>query len=54
VPAIKKTDNNIRYGGGAIISSDVKSHANDPFVIKKTEAAKIAVSKLVLPGTKNK
>jgi hypothetical protein len=54
MPAIKKADNNIRYGGGATISSSVKSHANDPFFVKKAEEAKIAVSKLVLPGTKNK
>ena len=52
MPAINKTYNNIRYGGGATISSNVKSHANDPFVVKKTEAAKIAVGKLVLPATK--
>ena len=54
MPAIKKTDSNIRYGGGAVVSTSVKSHANDPFVIKKTEEAKIAVSKLTLPGTAKK
>lgn len=54
MPAIKKADSNIRYGGGAIVSSAVQSHANDPFVVKKNEEAKIAVSKLVLPGSKKK
>lgn len=54
MPAIKKANNNISYGGGAIISSDVKSHANDPFFVKKAKEAKIAVSKLVLPGTEKK
>ncbi len=54
MPAIKKADNNISYGGGAIVSSSVKTHANDPFFVKKVEEAKIAVSKLVLPGTKKK
>ena len=54
MPPIKKKDNNITYGGGAIISSDVKSHANDPFVVKKAEEAKIAVSKLAWPETMKK
>ncbi len=54
MPVVKKADNNISYGGGAIVSSDIKSHANDPFFVKKAEEAKIAVSKLVLPETKKK
>jgi hypothetical protein len=54
MPAIKKADSNIRYGGGAIVVSGLKSHANDPFVVKKNEEAKAAVGKLVLPGTKKK
>ena len=54
MPAIKKTKSNTSYGGGAIVASDVKSYANDPFIIKKNEEAKIAVSKLVLPGAKKK
>ena len=52
MPAIKKADSNISYGEGAIVTSSLKSHANDPFFIKKAEEAKVAVSKLVLPGTK--
>lgn len=53
MPAIKKADSsNISYGGGAIVNSSLKSHADDPFFIKKAEEAKVAVSKLVLPGTK--
>lgn len=54
MPAIKKADNNIRYGDSAVVSDSVKSHANDPFVVKKNEEAKKAVSKLTLPGSKKK
>lgn len=32
MPAIKKKDNNIGYGGGVIVNSSIKSHANDPFL----------------------
>jgi len=54
MPVIKKTDSNIRYGGGAIVVPGLESHANDPFVVKKNEEAKLAVSKLVLPVSKKK
>jgi hypothetical protein len=29
--SIKKTDNNIKYGPGATVVKNMKSHANDPF-----------------------
>jgi len=54
MPATKKVDNNIRYGGGAIIDESLKSHANDPFVIKKAEQAKAILSKIVLPQIEKK
>ena len=55
MPAFKKADdNNIRYGEGATVVKGLKSHANDPFFVKKNEEARIAVSKLTLPGTKKK
>ena len=54
MPAIKKEKRNISYGGGAIMSSNVKSYANDPVIIKKNEEARIAVSKLTLAGTEKK
>jgi hypothetical protein len=54
MPAIKKAKSNISYGGGAIVSNDVKSYANDPFIVKKNEEARVAVSKLTLPGIKKK
>jgi hypothetical protein len=54
MPTIKKAKSNISYGGSAIVSSDVKSYANDPLIVKKNEEVKIAVNKLTLPGTKKK
>lgn len=54
MPAIKKAKGNISYGGGVIVSSDVKSHANDPVIAKKNEEARVAVSKLTLPVTEKK
>ena len=50
----KKKDNNISYSGGAVVISDMKSHADDPFFVKKADEARVAVSKLVLPGEKKK
>lgn len=54
MPVIKKAKSNISYGGGANLSSDVKSYENDPVIVKKNESARIAVSKLILPGTRKK
>ncbi len=54
MPAVKKAKSNISYGGGAIVSSDIKSYANDPLIVKKDEEARIAVSKLTLPRTNKK
>jgi|GEM_PF-2676675 len=54
MPAIKKAKSNITYGGGAIVSGNVKNYVNDPVIAKKNEEARIAVSKLTLPGTKRK
>lgn len=54
MPAIKKAKSNISYGGGAIVSSNIKNYANDPLIVKKNEEARIAVSKLILPETEKK
>lgn len=54
MPTIKKADNNIIYNGGAIIDKSLKSHANDPLVIKKAEQAKALLSKITLPGIEKK
>jgi hypothetical protein len=49
MPAIKKTTTEKGYGK-AIVDSDLKSHANDPFVLKKVADAKEALGKIKLPG----
>ena len=40
--------------GDVIVTDNVKSHANDPFFVKKVEDAKKALSKITLPGNKGK
>jgi hypothetical protein len=45
----------IKKGHGDVIKVDnVKSHATDPFFVKKVEDAKKALSKITLPGNKGK
>ena len=53
MPAIKKQANESQHGG-AIIDNSIKTHANDPFVLKKVEKAKQMVDKYGLPGDKKK
>jgi len=50
--ATEKKANTEKGYSGAILSNNIKSHANDPFFVKKAEEAKIAVSKIVLPERK--
>ena len=50
---IKKQDNEKVYGR-AILSNSVKSHANDPFFIKKANEAKEDLNKITLPENKKK
>ena len=45
----KKTNNNIKYGLGATVVKNMKSHADDPFFVKKAEDAKAFISKVVFP-----
>jgi len=40
--------------GDVIVIDNVKSHANDPFFVKKVEDAKKALNKITLPGNKSK
>jgi len=40
--------------GDVIVVDNVKSHANDPFFVKKVEDAKKALSKITLPENKRK
>jgi hypothetical protein len=53
MPVVKKAV--IEKGDSDVIVIDnVKSHANDPFFVKKVEDAKKALSKITLPGNKGK
>jgi len=54
MPAIEKKQTIIKGFGPGIVSSDVKSHANDPFVIKKVKEAAETIQRVGLPGQKKK
>jgi hypothetical protein len=55
MPAIKKASANENgYYGNAIVSDKVKDHGNDPFVVKKVEAAKAFLDKNGLNGLPDK
>ncbi|MBD1362916.1 hypothetical protein IDJ77_03760 [Mucilaginibacter sp. ZT4R22] len=47
--ATNKENNNIRYDGHVTVVKDLKSHANDPFVLKKLEEANAIMSKVKFP-----
>jgi len=51
MPAIEKKSTIIKGFRAGNVSSDVKSHSNDPFVIKKVEEA---IERVGLPGEKKK
>ena len=53
MPAIKKQVNEGQHGR-AIIDDSIKSHANDPLVLKKVERAKQMVDQYGLPGDNKK
>jgi hypothetical protein len=53
MPAIKKQVNEGQHGR-AIVDNSIKSHANDPLVLKKVERAKQMVDKYGVPGDKKK
>ena len=48
MPIVRKVES-VKKHGSAIISDKVKSHANDPFFIKKLEAAKATLINIALP-----
>jgi hypothetical protein len=52
MPAVKKATNE-RDHGNAVVSSKVKSYANEPYFVKKTEEAKATIGKVGLPKTGN-
>ena len=51
---LKKSQAIIKGFGPGIVSDDVKSHANDPFVLKKVEEATKTLQRVGLPEKKNK
>jgi hypothetical protein len=53
VSVIKKELNETHHSD-VIVDNSVKSHANDPYVLKKVEKAKQMVNKYGLPGDKKK
>jgi hypothetical protein len=40
------------FGGRAIVSKEIKSHSNDPFVVKKVEEAKAFFKRAGFPKVK--
>lgn len=54
MPANKKAKRNVTYSGRATVVNNLKSHADDPCIVKMNEEARIAVSKLILPETAKK
>jgi len=52
MPVIKKET--IKGPGRAIVSDKVRSHASDPFFVKKNEEAREALSKMDLSSLKRK
>ncbi|WP_192910094.1 hypothetical protein [Mucilaginibacter ginsenosidivorax] len=49
MPAIVKNTSKEKTPGH-VVNSEVKSHANDPFVLKKVEKAKETLKNAGLPG----
>lgn len=47
--ATNKENSNIRYDGYVTVVKNLRSHANDPYVLKKLEQAKAIMSKVVIP-----
>ncbi|WP_184546925.1 hypothetical protein [Mucilaginibacter sp. FT3.2] len=50
---IKKVVDEKNYSS-AVINNNMKSHADDPFFLKKVEEAREAVRKITLPGSKKR
>ncbi|MDP9076991.1 MAG: hypothetical protein M3O71_06175 [Bacteroidota bacterium] len=54
MPTIEKKQKTIKGFGPGGVSDNVKSHANDPFFIKKLEEAKQTIQRVGLPDKKKK
>jgi hypothetical protein len=52
MPAIVKNTNK-GFGHGTV-SSEIKNHDNDPFVVKKVQKAKETIQRVGFPGIKKK
>jgi len=47
---IRKTSSNISYNGRATVVKGLKSHADDPFFVKKAEDAKAFLQQHPIPA----
>lgn len=54
MPTVEKKLKTIKGFGPGIVSDNVKSHANEPFFIKKLEEATQTIQRVGLPGQKKK
>ena len=54
MPEVEKTAEHKELKGKGIVSSEVRSYANDPFFVKKAEEAREMIKRVGLPGDKKK
>jgi hypothetical protein len=54
MPTVEKKLKTIKGFGPGVVSDNVKSHANDPFFIKKLEEATQTLQRVGLPDEKMK
>ena len=54
MPTVEKKLKTVKGFGPGMVSDSVKSHANDPFFIKKLEEATQTLQRVGLPGQKKK
>ncbi len=52
--AINKRNNDVRYEGNVTVVKNLKSHASDPYILKKLEQAKAILSKVDLSNIEKK
>jgi hypothetical protein len=54
MPEVEKTIEHKELKGKGIVSSEVRSYANDPFFVKKAEQARKTLLRVGLPDDKKK
>lgn len=54
MPEVEKIVKHKELIGKGIVSSEVRSYANDPFFVKKAEEARKTLLRVGLPGDKRK